>query len=59
MAIASEDSSATTPTVPQNLQAERGLLGGMLLDNAKISEIVEKAAASLPELGLSTVQTGQ
>ena len=42
MAIASEDSSATSPAIPQNLQAERGLLSGMLLDNAKISEIVEQ-----------------
>ncbi|MBI1784845.1 replicative DNA helicase, partial [Candidatus Sumerlaeota bacterium] len=44
MALAS--SASTSPrAVPQNLEAERALLGGMLLDNRKIPEIMEHIPA--------------
>lgn len=41
MAIAASNPSGHGRRVPQNLEAERALLGGMLLDNRKIPEILE------------------
>lgn len=46
MAVAPSSASVrSTRPVPQNLEAERALLGGMILDNRKIPEIVESVPA--------------
>lgn len=41
MAIASSSNPQSASRVPQNLEAERALLGGMLLDNRRIPEVLE------------------
>lgn len=41
MALAAPHPSGQNRRVPQNLEAERALLGGMLLDNRKIPEVIE------------------
>jgi replicative DNA helicase len=47
MALAAPNPSAQSRRMPQNLEAERALLGGMMLDNRRIADVIENLPAQV------------